>query len=126
VSCLERATLSWRRSATALGVIALVAGALNGLYHLARSTTTQLFGTLVARVNTSERVVALTFDDGPTAALVDEVRTALASRHVRATFFVDGDSVAGAPGVARRLVAAGHELGNDTYLHERMVLHSQE
>jgi len=76
-------------------------------------------------VNTSERVVALTFDDGTTAAAVDEVLSALASRRLRATFVVNGDHVADAPRVAPRLVAAGHELGNHTYSHERMVLRSQ-
>ena len=50
--------MSWRRPAIALGAVALLAGGVNGLYHLARSRTTQLFGTLVARVDTSERVVA--------------------------------------------------------------------
>ena len=56
---------------------------------------------------------------------MDEVLSTLGSRHVRATFFVNGAHVAEAPQVARRLVAAGHELGNHTYSHERMVLRSQ-
>jgi peptidoglycan/xylan/chitin deacetylase (PgdA/CDA1 family) len=117
--------MRWRPLAVALGAVALLAGGLDGLYHLARSRTTQLFATLVARVETPERVVALTFDDGPTAAVVDELLSALGSRHVRATFFVNGAHVAEAPETARCLVAAGHELGNHTYSHERMVLCSQ-
>lgn len=117
--------MRWRRPAMALGAVALLAGGLNGLYHLARSRTTQLFGTLVARVDAAEQVVALTFDDGPTEAVADEVLSTLGSRHVRATFFVNGAHLAEAPQVARRLVAAGHELGNHTYSHERMVLRSQ-
>ncbi len=117
--------MTWRRLPIALGAVALLAAGLNGLYHLARSRTTQLFGTLVARVDTSEPVVALTVDDGPTSAMADDVLSTLASRRVRATFFVNGAHVAEAPEVARRLVAAGHELGNHTYSHERMVLHSQ-
>jgi peptidoglycan/xylan/chitin deacetylase (PgdA/CDA1 family) len=114
-----------RQLAIALGAVALLAGGLTGLYHLARSRTTQLLGTLVARVETSERVVALTFDDGPTEAVVDEILSTLASHHARATFFVNGGHVSEAPEVARRLVAAGHELGNHTDSHERMVLRSQ-
>ncbi len=117
--------MSWRLLAIALGAVALLAVGLDGLYHLARSRTTQLFGTLVTRVDTSERVVALTFDDGPTVAVADEILSTLGSRHVRATFFVNGAHVAEAPQVARRLVAAGHELANHTYSHERMVLRSQ-
>jgi peptidoglycan/xylan/chitin deacetylase (PgdA/CDA1 family) len=107
-----------------VAAIALVAAGLKGVHLLARSRTVQLFGTLVARVDTEERVVALTFDDGPTEAAIDEVLSALAARGVRATFFVNGVHLAEAPRLADRLVAAGHELGNHTYAHERMVLRS--
>ena len=111
--------------AAAVAALVLAAAGLKGLHLLARSRTVQLFGTLVARVDTPERVVALTFDDGPTEAAIDEVLATLAARGVRATFFVNGVHVAEAPGPARRLVAAGHELGNHTYSHERMVLRSR-
>jgi peptidoglycan/xylan/chitin deacetylase (PgdA/CDA1 family) len=60
--------------------------------------------------------VALTFDDGPsphTEAIAD-----LIARHGGAgTFFVLGDKVAGQEPLLRRMVAAGHELGNHTYSH---------
>jgi len=41
---------------------------------------------------------------------------------VRATFFVTGRELAAAPEAGRRLVAAGHELGNHTWSHRRMAL----
>lgn len=104
-------------------LVAVVAAAV-GLRQLARSRTIQLFGQLVPRVETPERVVALTFDDGPAAAWLDEVVGALGARHVRATFFVTGSELAAAPDAGRRLVAAGHELGNHTYSHRRMVFRS--
>ena len=97
---------------------------LSGLRELARSRTVQSFGRLVARVDASEPVVALTFDDGPTSARVDEIIRVLAAGNVRATFFVTGSELAAAPAAGRRLVAAGHELGNHTYSHQRMVLKS--
>ena len=43
---------------------------------------------------------------------------------VRATFFVNGNSLAERPDVGRRFVAAGHELGNHTWSHPRMLLQS--
>jgi peptidoglycan-N-acetylglucosamine deacetylase len=104
---------------------ALFLAAVHGLHQLARSRTYQVFGRLVARVETTRRVVALTFDDGPSEAVIDEILDVLASRRVRATFFVTGADMAEAPGAAHRLVAAGHELGNHTYSHRRMVLRSQ-
>jgi peptidoglycan/xylan/chitin deacetylase (PgdA/CDA1 family) len=106
------------------GVLLAVVVALFGLRQLARARTVQVFGHVVARAETTEQRVALTFDDGPTVALVDSVQRVLAARGVRATFFVTGAELAKAPEAGRRLVDAGHELGNHTYSHARMVLRS--
>jgi peptidoglycan/xylan/chitin deacetylase (PgdA/CDA1 family) len=107
----------------AAGLLAL-AGLSAGLFRLGRSRTVQLFGRLVPRVETSQRVVALTFDDGPAPETMDEVLAILQARQVRATFFVNGAHLEQAPELGRRLVAAGHELGNHTYSHPHMVLKS--
>lgn len=74
-------------------------------------------GPLQRWVSTSgERVVALTFDDGPddsTPAVLDE----LARLGVVATFFVVGDRVAGREDVLRRMVADGHVVGTHGMHH---------
>jgi len=116
------------RRVLVLASVALLAfaAAVVGVYQVARSRTFQTFGRLVARFPTDARVVALTFDDGPTNEAIDEVLRTLESRHVRGTFFVNGSHLAQTPDLGRRLVAAGHELGNHTYSHDRMVLRSQE
>lgn len=93
-----------------------------GLRSLARSRTVQLFSAPVGRVATTDSVVALTFDDGPTEQLTDSLIRILESRDVRATFFVIGAEVARAPEAARALMAEGHELGNHSYTHKRMIL----
>jgi peptidoglycan/xylan/chitin deacetylase (PgdA/CDA1 family) len=110
------ATYQARRAKTAMVVVAALLAAVLALvatFRLARS-----------RVETRERLVALTFDDGPTAEPIEEVLGVLRSRGVRSTFFVNGVSLARAPELGLRLVASGHELGNHTYSHERMVLKS--
>lgn len=98
----------------------LLLGLLN-LRHLARARAFQLFGTIVAEVPVQQPVVALTFDDGPRDVLVDSLIGVLARRNVRATFFVTGRELAESRGGGAKLVAAGHELGNHTYSHRRMV-----
>jgi peptidoglycan-N-acetylglucosamine deacetylase len=113
------------RAARYLAGSVVAAALMAGLFHLARSRTIQLCGRIVARVQTSERVVALTFDDGPNAAHVDGILTQLEDAGVHATFFVTGGDMEAAPELGRRIVAAGHELGNHTYSHVRMVLRSQ-
>jgi peptidoglycan/xylan/chitin deacetylase (PgdA/CDA1 family) len=95
---------------------------LIALWHVSRSRTFQFFGQLVPRVNTSQKVVALTFDDGPTPEATGPVLSALEEGQVRATFFVTGADLEKNMDEGRRIVAAGHELGNHSYSHERMVL----
>ncbi|MHB1133496.1 MAG: polysaccharide deacetylase family protein [Chloroflexota bacterium] len=103
------------------GLLALLLAG-GALWQASNSRTFQLFGDLVPRVATAERVVALTFDDGPTEARVDEVLSLLHQADVRATFFVTGRELAQNPEGGRRLVAAGHELGNHSYSHTRLLL----
>ena len=85
---------------------ALLVATVHGLHRLARSRTYQVFGKLVPRAETTERVVALTFDDGPTGAVVDDILGVLASRRVRATFFVTGADMTEAPPQSRAALHA--------------------
>lgn len=71
-----------------------------------------------------ERVVALTFDDGPTARYTDEVLDILREEGVKATFFVIGTALERDLSVCQRIAAEGHELGNHSYSHWPMVLRS--
>lgn len=114
-----------RYALAALVALAGLLATLAGLFYLARARTIQVCGPLVWRVETRERAVALTIDDGPNSAALDEILALLASRRARVTFFVLGSELARDPDAGRRIVAAGHELGNHTYHHERMVLRSQ-
>jgi peptidoglycan/xylan/chitin deacetylase (PgdA/CDA1 family) len=62
------------------------------------------------------KLVALTFDDGPSSYTPDILRI-LRKKKARATFFMLGDQVASDPGTARRVLAAGHEIGNHSANH---------
>jgi peptidoglycan-N-acetylglucosamine deacetylase len=93
-------------------------------WRIADARTFQLFGGLVARVETDSPVVALTFDDGPTPAGSDSILAILEREGIRATFFFTGAELAANPALGPRFVRAGHELGNHSYSHSRMVLKS--
>ena len=96
--------------------------ALASVRALARSRTFQLFGTLVAETSPRDSIVALTIDDGPVDPVVDSLIDVLRAHGAHATFFVTGGELAASRGAGAKLVAAGHELGNHTYTHRRMVL----
>jgi peptidoglycan/xylan/chitin deacetylase (PgdA/CDA1 family) len=109
------------RAAMSLTVALLVVGL--GTWHLSRARW-QLFGETFSRLDTDERVVALTFDDGPSPRWTEAVLEMLHREGVRGTFFLIGESVDEHPELARAIVQAGHEVGNHSYSHKRMVLHS--
>jgi peptidoglycan/xylan/chitin deacetylase (PgdA/CDA1 family) len=94
---------------------------LAGVRELARSRTFQLFGALVAETHPRERIVALTLDDGPGDQIVDTLIDVLRAHGAHATFFLTGRELAESPEAGAKLVAAGHELGNHTWTHRRMV-----
>ncbi|WP_128548276.1 polysaccharide deacetylase family protein [Larkinella soli] len=100
--------------------LCLAASALTAFYFLINSRTFQFYGGIVHRVETGRKVVALTFDDGPTE-FTDELIEVLRSEGVKATFFLIGGLIGQHPEYGRRLAAAGHEIGNHTYSHHRMV-----
>ena len=97
---------------------------LYGIWQLSSARSFQLFGGLIHRVNTNEKVIALTFDDGPSKRYTDQVLAILAAEQVTATFFVTGKETKQNLFQARQLLAAGHQLGNHSYSHPRMLLMS--
>jgi peptidoglycan-N-acetylglucosamine deacetylase len=104
-------------------VITLLLGISYVLFNLSKSRTFQFFGGLVNQVTTSEKVVALTFDDGP-AIHTDEILTILKAENVKGTFFLTGNEIEKYPNDAKRIAEEGHEIGNHSYSHQRMVLKS--
>lgn len=105
----------------ALVAVTAVFLSLFAVYYGTRSRTWQTFGTILHRIETTERVVALTFDDGPTAAGTEEILAILAEKDARGTFFLIGSEIAQNPDAARRIVEAGHEVGNHSWSHQRMI-----
>ena len=68
-------------------------------------------------VPTTNRVVALTFDDGPNEPHTGAILDLLRDRGCKATFFLLGANVEFAPGTAARIVKEGHSVGNHSYSH---------
>lgn len=77
-------------------------------------------GPTVMQVDTREKTVALTFDDGPNPLATPALLDVLAEAEVTATFFLVGTYVEAYPDLARRIDAAGHEIGNHSW--DRRVL----
>lgn len=103
--------------------VILIAVLFAGLFQVTKLRTFQLFGGLTYQAETEEKIIALTFDDGPTKN-VDQLLPLLDKYNAKSTFFLIGNEIEKHPEEAKKIVEAGHQIGNHTYSHKRMVLKS--
>jgi chitin deacetylase len=92
-----------------------------GLLKISKSRTFQFFGGLVSHAETDRKVVALTFDDAPTAHAIEPLKV-LEEKEVKATFFVIGKNIEENPEIAKQIVKEGHQLANHSYTHQRLIV----
>lgn len=107
-----------------LKLLLLLAVLFFAIWQLSSSVKFQLFGELIHKVDTDQKLVALTFDDGPTPHYTAGVLQLLELYQVKATFFVTGAETQRYMTQAKQIVAAGHQLGNHSWSHQRMVFMS--
>ncbi|WP_300974355.1 polysaccharide deacetylase family protein [Sphingomonas sp. LHG3406-1] len=108
-----------RRRWMVAGLVLLLAA--GGLFHLSRQRCFSLILPSFCRVETAEKIVALSFDDGPTEAGVAATLPVLRAAGAKATYFVVGQEAERRPELLRLLLAEGMELGNHSWSHVRMA-----
>jgi peptidoglycan/xylan/chitin deacetylase (PgdA/CDA1 family) len=69
------------------------------------------------RVKTLEKMIFLTFDDGPQPEVTPWVLNELEKHHAKATFFSVGNNLKLYPDIAESIVRNGHSLANHTLNH---------
>jgi peptidoglycan-N-acetylglucosamine deacetylase len=75
---------------------------------------------LINEVSTSEKLVAMTFDDGPNPIYTPQVLDIFLEVKGKATFFMLGEQMERYPEVLGRVMDEGHEIGNHTYTHPKL------
>lgn len=68
-------------------------------------------------VATHERKIYLTFDDGPTPIITEQVLEILAYYEAKATFFCIGEKIQQNPEIFEKILKANHAIGNHTFRH---------
>ncbi len=104
--------LIWPAGAGALALGTLLWGAYD--------PNSPLFGSAIGHGRRDGQVCYLTFDDGPNPRATPPILDTLAATGVLATFFQVGAHVRRFPDAARRVAAAGHEIGNHTFTHVKL------
>ena len=74
----------------------------------------------------TNKVVYLTFDDGPSKEATLEILDILKNYDIKATFFVQGRNAVRYPDVLKSLYEAGHAIGNHSYSHNYTLIYSSE
>lgn len=77
----------------------------------------RFFPDMLWRVDAEAPTAFLTFDDGPTTEMTDDLLDLLARYDAQATHFLVGAHAESHPDRVRAIVSAGHRLGNHTYTH---------
>ncbi|WP_363322193.1 polysaccharide deacetylase family protein [Sporosarcina highlanderae] len=75
-------------------------------------------GQILWDINTDEKVIALTFDDGPHRKYTPEILDLLNKYGAKGTFFILGANAERNPEIVLRMYEEGHELANHTFTHQ--------
>lgn len=105
-------------------IVAGVAASAGALAWGAFDRNCPLFGRVQHRLATTDRVVALTFDDGPNPGATPAILDALGAEGIAATFFVLGRHADRWPALAERAATEGHVVANHGYHHRKLVWRS--
>ena len=87
------------------------------LFRFNLNSTQQQF--YIRYCNTPNKIVALTFDDGPHPTYTQQILNILKEYDILATFFMTGKSVINFPDLAQLVFKEGHTIGNHSYDHTR-------
>ncbi len=72
-------------------------------------------------IGEDEKLIAITFDDGPSIFTTPYLLDGLAERDVKATFFMLGSNIKRYPDIVKRIYEEGHDIGNHSLEHKNMV-----
>lgn len=79
-----------------------------------------------APLNTDNKIIYLTFDDGPSSIVTNDILNILKQNDVKATFFVVGSMIQGREPILKRIYNEGHSIGLHTYSHKYNQIYSSE
>lgn len=84
-----------------------------------RSFLKLIYPKAVWKINTSEKIIYLTFDDGPISGLTEWVLDELKKYDAKATFFCVGANILKNPTIFKRIIREGHRVANHTMFHPK-------
>jgi peptidoglycan/xylan/chitin deacetylase (PgdA/CDA1 family) len=109
---------SSRRAFVTVIILLIVLGLTSSAAYMAVSPSSQVYGKIYSTgPRNGEKVIALSFDDGPNEPYTSQVLKILDKNAVKATFFLIGENAEYYPDSVRKIVRAGHIVGNHSFSH---------
>lgn len=110
-----------KRWMTFLIAFLLLVGCGIVLYWLKGHSSPQFIGKAYFSIKTNKKIVALTFDDGPSIPFTSNILDILRKHEIKATFFILGKHAQSHPQLIQRIYQEGHEIGNHSWSHKRLI-----
>ena len=104
--------------------LAATAAAVSAAGYQSMAAEGQWYGKTFTGIRRGSKQLALTYDDGPNDPHTFRLLEVLAKHNVHATFFLIGRYVQQRPDIVRKLVSAGHIVGNHTFSHPNLIFAS--
>lgn len=104
------------------GLIEITTGKVSGV-EASRTVIVTADKMVVVRrpATAADKLVALTFDDGPYPGQTEKILAVLKRENVRATFFMLGSKVRSSPGLVSKVATEGHVIGTHSYDHVELT-----
>ena len=106
-------------------IILVLALLLSTTYYLIRNPSFSFVVPTITKFQTEEKLIALSFDDGPNPSCTAQLLDLLEKHQVKASFFLIGKQVKSYPKLAKQILAVGHQVANHSYHHEKMIFKRQ-
>lgn len=103
-----------------LTVVIIVIGAIGFILFYSDFWTMRDFSHITNAV--TQKIVALTFDDGPYGEATNKILDILKEKKVKATFFIFGQKAEQYPDILKREIEEGHVIGNHSYNHSAFLM----
>lgn len=81
---------------------------------------------MINEVPALQKVIAITFDDGPNPIYTPQVLEIFSEAGGKATFFMIGEQMSKYPEMVKKVAEQGHEIGNHTFTHPKLSQLTQE
>ncbi len=80
------------------------------------------FVPVIAKGKTGKKAVSITFDDGPDPFITPLILNLLKKHRIKAVFFITGQKALRYPGLIKKIISSGHEIGNHSFIHDNFVM----